>query len=140
MSIESSSTTRQSYQWCRQLAQSHYENFPVASRLLPGQLRDPVAAIYAFARTADDIADEGDDCRELRLHRLNEMETALDAVETGKINDSLLFPALADTINRYRLPVDLFRDLLSAFRQDVSKTRYTDFAEIMDYCRRSANP
>ena len=140
MSIESSSAARQGYQWCRQLAQSHYENFPVASRLLPGHLRDPVAAIYAFARTADDIADEGDVPRELRLHRLNEMETALDAVETGIINDSLLFQALADTINRYRLPVGLFRDLLSAFRQDVSKMRYTDFTEIMDYCRRSANP
>jgi squalene synthase HpnC len=140
MSIEPSRATRQGYHWCRGLAQSHYENFPVASRLLPGRLRDPVAAIYAFARTADDIADEGDVCRELRLHRLNEMEMALDAVETGGTNNSPLFQALADTINRYRLPADLFRDLLSAFRQDVSKTRYTDFDEIMDYCRRSANP
>jgi squalene synthase HpnC len=68
------------------------------------------------------------------------METALDGVESGEKSDSLLFQALADTIYRYRLPVDLFRDLLSAFRQDVSKTRYADFSEIMDYCRRSANP
>ena len=140
MSIESSSAARQGYQWCRRLAQSHYENFPVASRLLPGHLRDPVAAIYAFARTADDIADEGEISPERRLHRLDEMEMALDAVEAGEINNSPLFQALADTINRYQLPVDLFRDLLSAFRQDVSKTRYTDFEEIMDYCRRSANP
>jgi squalene synthase HpnC len=140
MSIESANATRQGYQWCRALAQSHYENFPVASRLLPGRLRDPVAAIYAFARTADDIADEGDLSRELRLHRLNEMAMALDAVETGRTNDSPLFQALADTIKRYRLPVGLFRDLLSAFRQDLSRTRYTDFDEIMDYCRRSANP
>ena len=140
MSIEPANTAVQGYQWCRGLAQSHYENFPVASRLLPGRLRDPVAAIYAFARTADDIADAGDLPGELRLHRLDEMAMALDAVQTGRTNDSLLFRALADTISRYRLPVDLFRDLLSAFRQDVSKTRYTDFEEIMDYCKRSANP
>lgn len=140
MFIEPSSAARQGYQWCRRLAQSHYENFPVASRLLPGHLRDPVAAIYAFARTADDIADEGDVSPELRLNRLKEMEMALDAVETGATENSPLFQALADTITRHRLPVDLFRDLLSAFRQDVSKTRYTDFEEIMDYCKRSANP
>ena len=140
MSIEPSSAARQGYQWCHRLAQSHYENFPVASRLLPGRLRDPVAAIYAFARTADDIADEGNVSRELRFHRLKEMATALDAAETGGTIHSPLFQALADTISRYRLPVNLFRDLLSAFRQDVSKTRYTDFEEVMDYCSRSANP
>jgi squalene synthase HpnC len=140
MSIETSNAARQGYQWCRALAQSHYENFPVASRLLPRRLRDPIAAIYAFARTADDIADEGDISRQLRLHRLQEMETALAAVEAGGADNKPLFQALADTITRYRLPVDLFRDLLSAFRQDVSKTRYADFAELMDYCSRSANP
>jgi hydroxysqualene synthase len=140
MSIETSNAARQGYQWCRALAQSHYENFPVASRLLPRQLRDPIAAIYAFARTADDIADEGDIPRQLRLHRLRKMETALDAVEAGGADNTPLYQALADTIKRYRLPVDLFRDLLSAFRQDVSKTRYADFDELMDYCSRSANP
>ena len=140
MSIETSNAARQGYQWCRALAQSHYENFPVASRLLPRQLRDPIAAIYAFARTADDIADEGDIPRQLRLHRLRKMETALDAVEAGGADNTPLYQALADTIRRYRLPVDLFRDLLSAFRQDVSKTRYADFDELMDYCSRSANP
>ena len=140
MSTETSNAARLGYQWCRALAQSHYENFPVASRLLPRQLRDPIAAIYAFARTADDIADEGDISRQLRLHRLREMETALDAVEDGGADNTPLFQALADTITRYRLPVDLFRDLLSAFRQDVSKTRYADFDELMDYCSRSANP
>jgi len=140
MSIEPSSAARQGYRWCRELARSHYENFPVASRLLPNRLRDPVSAIYAFARTADDIADEGDVSPELRLHRLNEMEMALDAVETGRTNTAPLFQALTDTIERYHLPVDLFRDLLSAFRQDVRKKRYTDFGELKDYCRRSANP
>ena len=140
MSIETSNAARQGYQWCRALAQSHYENFPVASRFLPRRLRDPIAAIYAFARTADDIADEGDISRQLRLHRLQEMETALAAVEAGGADNTPLFQALADTITRYRLPVDLFRDLLSAFRQDVSKTRYADFNELMDYCSRSANP
>ena len=140
MSIETSNAARQGYQWCRALAQSHYENFPVASRFLPRRLRDPIAAIYAFARSADDIADEGDISRQLRLHRLQEMETALAAVEAGGADNTPLFQALADTITRYRLPVDLFRDLLSAFRQDVSKTRYADFNELMDYCSRSANP
>ena len=140
MSIDPTKSGRRGYQWCRRLAHSHYENFPVASRLLPGRLRDPVAAIYAFARTADDIADEGECSPEQRLHRLEEMEAALDVIESGGSHDALPFQALADTINRYRLPVGLFRDLLSAFRQDVSKARYADFTEIMDYCRRSANP
>jgi phytoene/squalene synthetase len=126
MSIETSNAARQGYQWCRALAQSHYENFPVASRLLPRQLRDPIAAIYAFARTADDIADEGDIPRQLRLHRLRKMETALDAVEAGGADNTPLYQALADTIKRYRLPVDLFRDLLSAFQlinfvQDIDR-------------------
>ena len=140
MSIESASAVRRGYQWCRTLAQSHYENFPVGSRLLNGHLRDPVVAIYAFARTADDIADAGEVPRAERLQRLNEMAVALDAVEAGEAGDAPLFQALADTIDRFQLPVDPFRDLLSAFRQDVSKTRYRDFQEMMDYCRRSANP
>ncbi len=140
MSIESASAAERGYRWCLGLAKSHYENFPVASLLLPAQLRKPVAAIYAFARTADDIADAGEIPRELRLRRLNEVTSALDASISGETSNSLLFQALADTIHRYGLPVTLFHDLLSAFRQDVNKTRYADFAEVMDYCRRSANP
>ncbi len=131
---------QQGYQSCHALARSHYENFPVASRLLPAHLRNPVAAIYAFARTADDIADEGDASRAQRLTRLAEMKTALEAIESGTPPESPLFQALADSIARHALPLGLFHDLLSAFRQDVEKSRYAGFPEVMDYCRRSANP
>jgi squalene synthase HpnC len=140
MSTESAGATRRAYRWCRALARSHYENFPVASLLLPGRLRDPVAAIYAFARTADDIADAPGVAGEIRLHKLNDIASALDTIERGETPDTLMLLALADTIRRHRLPLKPFRELLSAFRQDVSKTRYSDFPEVMDYCRRSANP
>jgi squalene synthase HpnC len=136
----STSSVQQAYRWCRTLAQSHYENFPVASRLLPAALRDPVAAIYAFARTADDIADEGDTPPPQRLAQLDEMGSALHAIAAGEAPDSPLYLALADSIDRYQLPPVLLHDLLSAFRQDVVKNRYADFGEVMDYCRRSANP
>ncbi|MFQ5644656.1 MAG: squalene synthase HpnC [Thiogranum sp.] len=131
---------QQGYRWCRAFARSHHENFPVASFFLPARLRGPVAAIYAFARTADDIADEGNAAADERLQQLDEMAAALQTIEAGTTPDAPLYRALADTIRRNRLPVALFRDLLSAFRQDVSKTRYADFGEVMDYCRRSANP
>ncbi len=130
----------QGYRWCRTLARSHYENFPVASFLLPTRLRNPVAAIYAFARTADDIADEGDATTDERLQQLDAMTLALDAISSGTTPDAPLYQALADTITRNKLPIALFHDLLSAFQQDVGKHRYADFGEVMDYCRRSANP
>jgi len=140
MSTRVPDTARQGYRWCRTLARSHYENFPVASYLLPAQLRNPIAAIYAFARTADDIADEGDAAADERLQQLDAMALALEAISSGTAPDAPLYQALADTITRNNLPVALFHDLLSAFRQDVSKNRYADFGEVMDYCRRSANP
>jgi phytoene synthase len=127
----------------------HYENFPVASLLLPPTLRAPIAEIYRFARTADDIADEGDAPPEARLRRLAAFDAALEQIEQGGINqttfratepDSRLFQGLAAVIVRHRLPVRYFRDLLSAFSQDVRKQRYADFPELLDYCRRSANP
>jgi squalene synthase HpnC len=130
----------QAYRWCRQLAQSHYENFPVASFLLPRWQRDPVAAIYAFARSADDIADEGNTDEAQRLQQLDEMDQALRAIEQGSPPGQALYIALADTIERHKLPIELFHDLLSAFRQDVTCKRYANFGELMDYCRRSANP
>jgi len=130
----------QAYRWCRQLAQSHYENFPVASFLLPRWQRDPIAAIYAFARSGDDIADEGDAGEAERLQQLDEMSQALHAIEQGSPPAQPLYIALADTIERHRLPIGLFHDLLSAFRQDVTRKRYANFGELMDYCRRSANP
>ena len=112
----------------------HYENFPVASLLLPPRLREPVGIIYRFARTADDFADEGNDPPEARLRKLDDyrrqLETPLDPI----LRD------VAKIIREHDLPVGLFGDLLDAFAQDVTKKRYADFAEVLDYCRRSANP
>jgi len=140
MSTSDRDAVRQGYRWCRALARSHYENFPVASFFLPARLRNPVAAIYAFARTADDIADEGNASADERLQQLDAMELELQAIDSDATPDVPLYQALADTIARNNLPIVLFRDLLSAFRQDVHKNRYADFGEVMDYCRRSANP
>lgn len=118
----------------------HYENFPVASRLLPASLRPAVAAIYAFARSADDFADEGDRPAKERLRLLNEYRAELDRIEQGESTAHPIFLRLRPHIERHRLPLTLFRDLLDAFAQDVVKDRYADFAALMDYCRRSANP
>jgi squalene synthase HpnC len=118
----------------------HYENFPVASWVLPGPLRAPVRAIYAFARQADDLADEGSVPDAQRLAGLNAFSRELDRIEAGQAPQSSLFQELARHIRAHGLPLALFRDLLSAFAQDVTKHRYADFAEVMDYCRRSANP
>lgn len=118
----------------------HYENFPVASMLLPPKLRQPVAAIYAFARSADDIADEGDASPTERLALLGNYRAELDAIEANHNPDSPMFQRLAQAIRCHALPIQLFRDLLDAFSQDVVKQRYADFDELLDYCRRSANP
>lgn len=128
------------YRHCRALAACHYENFPVASRALPAALRDPIAAIYAFARGADDAADEGDAPPAARLARLQGYTDLLEAIAVGATPADPAGLALADTIRRHRLPLELFHDLLSAFRQDVTCRRYRDFPELLDYCRRSANP
>ena len=118
----------------------HYENFPVASLLLPGPLREPVAVIYRFARTADDFADEGDDPPETRLQKLNNFTTMLQEIARGENPSDPLFRDVARIVRQHSLPLTLFEDLLSAFRQDVQKTRYANYAEVLDYCRRSANP
>jgi phytoene synthase len=118
----------------------HYENFPVASILLPAALRGPVAVIYRFARSADDIADEGDDPAPTRLARLEAYRSAIRAIEGGETPEDPLFRELACVIREHSLPHQLFVDLLDAFSQDVVKTRYANFAELLDYCRRSANP
>lgn len=118
----------------------HYENFPVASLLLPARLRPAVKTIYAFARSADDLADEGDATPEQRLAALAEYEHELDTIAAGKTPATGLFKDLADIIAQYDLPLQPFRDLLSAFKQDVVTTRYADFDHLLDYCRRSANP
>ncbi len=128
------------YDHCQAIAKAHYENFPVASRLLPKHIRRSVAAIYAFARTADDIADEGDLTRETRLELMTGFETSLYDIQYGKPPTDPLFIALQHTIECFNLPIQLFYDLLTAFRQDILKNRYKDFAELKDYCHYSANP
>ncbi len=128
------------YRHCRQIAAAHYENFPVASRLLPRHLRAPVSVIYAFARTADDYADEGDYTPTERLQLLATYEAKLQCLETGEPVSDPVFIALGDVIQHYRLPLQLLRDLLSAFKQDITQQRYANFKQVLDYCRRSANP
>jgi len=128
------------YGHCMAVARSHYENFPVASWLMPAELRKHVAVIYTFARQADDLADEGHHSPEARITALQKMGADLDMALNGHSVDDPLFRALQHTTEHYRLDVQLFHDLLDAFMQDVDKTRYESFAEVLDYCRRSANP
>jgi hydroxysqualene synthase len=128
------------YGHCLQMARSHYENFPVASLALPARLRRPVAAIYAFARTADDLADEGAHTREQRLAGLATLEEGLGSIAAGGWPDDPVLLALADSVRAHALDLQPFRDLLSAFRMDVTATRYADFGALMGYCRNSANP
>ena len=132
--------TQASIQASLKLARTHYENFPVASILLPKRLREPVALIYAFARQADDFADEGDLLPKQRLALLDGFKQELDRIQQNAQPNTELFIALHATINKHQLPIQPFYDLLDAFSQDVTKTRYQDFGEVMNYCRRSANP
>ena len=118
----------------------HYENFPVASFLVPPHLRRPIEVIYRFARSADDIADEGDAPPAQRLAELAAYQAELDRIAAGQRPQTPLFVALAEIIAVHALPIQLFRDLLDAFAQDVVKKRYADYPELLDYCRRSANP
>src|SRR6266436_3587147 len=118
----------------------HTENFPVASVLLPAALRHPVSLIYRFARTADDFADEGDLQPHERLARLESFRAELRRLEAGHSPGSPLFRELGEVVAAHRLPLAPFYDLLDAFSQDVTKQRYATFAELMDYCRRSADP
>ena len=150
--VDGSPELRDAYAACLTLAESHYENFPVASRLLPRPLRRHVAAVYAFARTADDFADEPGRERNERLQLLSDWRRRLHASGTWKqpfndaraasraVDPDRIFLALHDTIERFQLPIQLFDDLLDAFMQDVTTTRYETWAEVLDYCRRSANP
>ncbi|WP_431104751.1 squalene synthase HpnC [Roseateles noduli] len=122
----------------------HYENFPVASWLSPPALRPAIMAIYRFARTADDLADEGDAMPSRRLRDLADYRADLRAVAAGKAPSprwaARVFAPLGRVLIQYRLPVPLLEDLLDAFEQDLVKTDYATRAELLDYCRRSANP
>jgi len=122
------------------MAVSHYENFPVASLLVPAELRAPIEVIYRFARSADDFADEGADPPDIRLEKLNRYRGELERVERGLPPEDSLFRDVARIVHAHGLPLPLFNDLLDAFSQDVIKKRYASFIEVSDYCRRSANP
>src|SRR5215467_5234058 len=119
---------------------AHYENFPVASLLLPASLREPVAVIYRFARSADDFADEGELAPAQRLALLAGYRAELDRLKSETPPASSLFQELRRVIAAHDLPLAPFYDLLDAFSQDVTKQRYASFAEVMAYCRRSADP
>jgi squalene synthase HpnC len=118
----------------------HYENFPVGSFLLPKAYRKPIAVVYHIARYADDLADEGDASPSERIAALDECSHELARIQTGQTPLTTRFQALVPVVEQYAIPLQLFEDLFSAFRQDVVKSRYQDFGEVIDYCRRSANP
>jgi squalene synthase HpnC len=121
------------------LVKNHYENFPVSSFLIPKYYRKDVALVYWFARTADDIADEGNNEPQKRLDELNNFEEEFRNSLKG-ISKNVNFLMLAKTINEKMLSIENFVNLLSAFKQDIIKKRHESFEELSDYCKRSANP
>lgn len=135
----------QAFQHCEQITRNHYENFPVGSFLIPKEKRKYVWSIYAFARTADDFADEERHPRETqadlqrRLGQLDEWEFKLIKCMRGETDDPI-FVALGETIRELDIPVQLFKDLLNAYRMDVMQKRYKNFDDVYYYCRHSANP
>lgn len=135
-----STTLEQAYQYCEKLARTHYENFPVASWFLPKKIRRPIAVIYAFARMADDIADEGELSKAERLSQLQQYWNTVESINQGITQTEPVFIGLQQVIQNHKLPISLFLDLLRAFKQDVEKTSYANHEEILDYCRYSANP
>jgi squalene synthase HpnC len=145
VSAASRSDISAAYDTCLRLARAHYENFPVASRLMPADARPHIAAIYAFARIGDDFADEGAVEPAQRLASLELWQQRLDAAACGEVASTTIaqhdavFVALAATMRQFEMH-RLLSDLLSAFRQDVTTTRYDNWPALMDYCRRSANP
>ena len=139
MATDQSHPINQAYQYCMHMVHSHYENFPVASLAIPKHLRRPISAIYAFARSADDFADEGDLTPDERLYKLEEYDIKLQHINEPSAAEPI-FIALAHTIETHHLPVQLFHDLLTAFKQDITKKRYANFVEVLAYCKNSANP
>ena len=143
------------YAACEALARSHYENFPVASYLLPAAMRPHVAALYAFARVADDYADEGSASAETRRSRLSDWRERLHRAAATPVGpysggidgasgpgdlDERILMAMGHSIRSLGLPIALFDDLMSAFGQDTMTKRYGSWRDVLDYCRRSANP
>ncbi|MCZ6702276.1 MAG: squalene synthase HpnC [Ignavibacteria bacterium] len=127
------------YKSALKFAKTHYENFPVVSRLIPKKIRKHIAIIYWFARTADDLADEGNEWEEVRLKNLDDFELSLKNLLNRNAKNGYEF-ALANTISENKLSQQHFFDLIKAFKQDVVKKRYENFNEVSDYCQHSANP
>jgi phytoene synthase len=147
----SAGTLAAAYAACERDASAHYENFPVASLLLPRRMRPHVAAVYAFARAADDFADEGsrpaaerhallDGWLQRLRHAAASVEAGPPAAPGEPPNAPGIFVALGASIRAHALPVSLLEDLVSAFRQDITTTRYASWSDLLDYCSRSANP
>ena len=122
------------------LASQHYENFPVASFALPKDLRYPIALIYHFARCADDFADEDNHTQAERLALLQGYVDELNIIKANGSSQDAFFIEFAQMLRDRKLPLEPFYDLLDAFKQDVMKARYVNFDEVLDYCKRSANP
>ena len=130
---------RESFDYCEKIAYEHYENFPVASRFIPAEKRPFIAAIYAFARAADDFADEPGYTQAERIESLNRWDELLARCYEGESSHPV-FVAIAETVERFQIPKDLFQNLLTAFRSDVTTRRYASFEQVLDYCSFSANP
>lgn len=129
---------KSAYQECRRMAATHYENFPVASLLLSPESRDPIAALYAFARTADDFADE-DKYKGRRLQEINRWEKGLHAAIKTQKSPAIL-QAFAHTVKKFKIPLSLPLDLLKAYRMDLTQKRYKTWKDVLYYCKHSANP
>jgi squalene synthase HpnC len=127
------------FRYCETIARSHYENFPVASHFVSKELRKYVWTIYAFARIADDYADEPGFTLAERMDNLNQWEQYLDECYNGNPTHRV-FAALAETVERFQIPHELFHNLLTAFRADVTVKRYGTYEDVLAYCRNSANP
>ena len=136
----SSLSLQQAYQHCQQIVHNHYENFPVASWFLARNIRQPISVIYAFARHADDLADEGNLTDNKRLEALEQYQQNFEEAVTTKQSNNPVLYALADVIQKHQLPVSLFLDLLTAFKMDTRIKRYNTFKDVMHYCHYSANP
>jgi squalene synthase HpnC len=132
-------STDSGYRSAEKFAREHYENFPVISFLIKKEERKHVSALYWFARKADDIADEGNLPDIERVHQLDEFELRLTSLIGGNVENHYE-AALSNTINKKKINPQLFYDLISAFRQDLQIKKYKTFSDILDYCKRSANP
>jgi hydroxysqualene synthase len=127
------------FRYCETIARSHYENFPVTSYFVSKELRKYIWTIYAFARIADDYADEPGFTLAERMNNLNQWEQYLDECYNGNPTHRV-FAALAETVERFQIPLELFQNLLAAFRADLTVKRYETYADVLAYCHNSANP